>query len=287
MVIRFAIFFVLQSILCFPTQEKSCMEDNILNSDTEYPSLYNMVSQLQQKKFVDLTHSFHPKIPYWQGIKPEKRTTLYHYDEGIGSDGSGFFIQRFNIPGSWGTHVDSPAHFIKGKRFLDEIDVKEMVLPLVLFDVSEKVKENPDYTIKMEDVKAWETKYNIKVPKGAFAVMRTDWSKRWPDANLFENKDENGISHCPGWSLEVLQYLYEERNITASGHEGLNTDSGISTSANDYSLEHYILNQNKYQIELLTNLDQVPEYGSIAVVAFPKPKNGSCFPARVFAILPH
>ena len=41
-----------------------------------------------------------------------------------------------------------------------------------------------------------------------------------------------------------------------------------------------------YQIELLTNLDKVPEAGAIVVVAFPKPKGGSGFPARVFAIVP-
>jgi len=33
-------------------------------------------------------------------------------------------------------------------------------------------------------------------------------------------------------------------------------------------------------------LDEVPETGALAVVAFPKPKDGSGFPARVFAILP-
>ena len=53
----------------------------------------------------------------------------------------------------------------------------------------------------------------------------------------------------------------------------------------DYSLETYILSTNHYQIELLTNLDQTPESGAL-VVSFPKPKFGSGFPARVFAILP-
>jgi len=38
--------------------------------------------------------------------------------------------------------------------------------------------------------------------------------------------------------------------------------------------------------ELLTNLDEVPETGALVVAAFPKPKDGSGFPARVFAILP-
>jgi kynurenine formamidase len=51
-------------------------------------------------------------------------------------------------------------------------------------------------------------------------------------------------------------------------------------------IERYVLGTNHYQIELLTNLDQVPELGALIVAAFPKPKNGSGFPARVFAILP-
>jgi len=51
-------------------------------------------------------------------------------------------------------------------------------------------------------------------------------------------------------------------------------------------MESDILGQDHFQIELLTNLDKVPEYGSIIVVAFPKAEGGSGFPARVFAILP-
>ena len=83
-----------------------------------------------------------------------------------------------------------------------------------------------------------------------------------------------------------LGYLYETRGITASGHETTDTDPGIASSKGDYSLETYILSRNNYQIELLANLDQVPEYGAIAIVTFPKPLKGSGFPARVFAILP-
>jgi hypothetical protein len=101
-----------------------------------------------------------------------------------------------------------------------------------------------------------------------------------------ENKDGKGIAHYPGWSLPALKYLYEERKTTASGHETTDTDPGVATTNEDYSLETYILSTNHYQIELLTNLDQVSESGPIVVVSFPKPKGGSDFPARVFAILP-
>lgn len=90
----------------------------------------------------------------------------------------------------------------------------------------------------------------------------------------------------PGWSMEVLRYLYETRKITASGHETTDTDPGLATSKGDYSLETCILSRNRWQIELLANLDRCPEDGALVVASFPKPENGSGFPARVFAILP-
>jgi len=83
-----------------------------------------------------------------------------------------------------------------------------------------------------------------------------------------------------------LKMLYEERKITASGHETTDTDPGLATAKDDYSLETHILKTNHYQIDLLANLDQVPESGAIVIATFPKPKGGSGFPARVFAIVP-
>jgi kynurenine formamidase len=256
--------------------------------DSRGSGLTGVWNIIKQKQFVDLTHAFEPGIPHWPGFPDEQRELLFWYDDqppGPGTLGTGFYAQRFSHVGQWGTHVDPPAHFIKGLRTLDQIEVKEMFMPLVVIDVHKKVAKNPDYTITMEDVRAWEKKHG-RIPEGAFVAMRTDWSKRWPDMAAMQNKDANGIAHYPGWSMEVLKYLYETRKITASGHEPTDTDPGIATSQDDYSLEAYILSTNHYQIELLTNLDQVPEAGALVVVAFPKPKDGSGFPARVFAILP-
>lgn len=243
---------------------------------------------IQDKQFVDLTHSFEPGIPHWPGFPDGERELLFWYDDnppGPGTAGTGFYAQYYSHVGQWGTHVDPPAHFVRDLRTVDQIEVKEMIMPLVIIDVHQKVARDPDYTVTMEDVKAWEKKHG-RIPERAFVAMRTDWSKRWPHMDDMQNKDVNGIAHYPGWSMPVLEYLYEECKITASGHEPTDTDPGIATSQGDYSLETYILSTNHYQIELLTNLDQVPEAGALVVVAFPKPKDGSGFPARVFAILP-
>jgi kynurenine formamidase len=248
-------------------------------------SLTEIQKILGEKKFVDLTHEFAPGIPHWPGFPDEQRQTIYWYDKKTGAMGEGFFAELFTHVGQWGTHVDPPAHFIKGLRTVDQIELKEMLLPLVCIDVHEECQKNSDYTLPLERVKKWEGDHG-QIPAGAFVAMRTDWSKRWPDAAKMANKDSQGVAHYPGWSLPALKYLFQERKITASGHETTDTDPGIATTKDDYSLETYILSTNHYQIELLTNLDQVPESGALIVCTFPKPKGGSGFPARVFAILP-
>ena len=258
---------------------------NVAPVNADEPSLARIQQILVGKKLVDLTHAFAPGIPHWPGFPDEKRETIYHYDKGRGSMGAGFLAEVYTHVGQWGTHVDPPAHFVRGLRTVDEIELKEMILPLVVIDVHEEAAKNHDYTLTLERVKKWEKDHGA-IPEGSFVAMRTDWSKRWPDPAAMANKDKDGVAHYPGWSKEALQYLYEVRKITASGHEPTDTDPGIATSKGDYSLETYVLGTNHYQIEMLANLDQVPESGAIVIVSFPKPKGGSGFPARVFAIVP-
>jgi kynurenine formamidase len=241
--------------------------------------LLPIYSILAGKRFIDLTHAFGPKTPHWKGFGEMTVRTLYTIPK------DGFHVEEFCHVGQWGTHVDPPAHFHTGLKSVDEIDPKDMLMPLVVLDVHDKVARNPDYTLTLEDVRAWEARHG-RIPAHAFVAMRTDWSKRWPDDAAMQNRDAKGVAHYPGWSMPVLKLLYEERHIAASGHETTDTDPGLATTHDDYSLERYLLGTNHYQIELLANLDQVPEYGALIMVSFPKPEHGSGFPARAVAILP-
>ena len=38
-----------------------------------------------------------------------------------------------------GTHIDAPAHLYKGAKRLDEIPLEDLIAPLVVIDVKEKV----------------------------------------------------------------------------------------------------------------------------------------------------
>jgi putative cyclase len=71
--------------------------------------------------------------PRWPGLPDETRKTIYWYDKRPDTTGSGFFAELFTHVGQWGTRVDPPTHFVKGLRTVDQIDPKEMILPLVVF----------------------------------------------------------------------------------------------------------------------------------------------------------
>lgn len=143
------------------------------------PSLAVIQKTLVGQKLVDLTHAFEPGIPHWAGFPNEKRETIYWYEKGRGTMGTGFFAETFTLVGQWGTHVDPPAHFTEGLRTVDQIELKEMILPMVVIDVHAEVEKNPDYTLTLDRVKKWESDHGA-IPEGAFVALRTDWSKRWP-----------------------------------------------------------------------------------------------------------
>ena len=101
-----------------------------------------------------------------------------------------------------------------------------------------------------------------RIEEGTFVVaLRTDWSKRWPDIEQFKNRDADGNQHLPGWGLDALKFLIEERGVKSIGHETFDTDASVDTAKNgDIVGERYILGQDTFQLELLTNPDQTNCY---------------------------
>ncbi|PTY76017.1 cyclase [Heyndrickxia sporothermodurans] len=234
---------------------------------------------LQKKEWVDLTHTFGPNSPHFSAFDDAEFTTLFTHDDG-------FFAQSFQFPGQYGTHIDAPIHFVRNKRYLEELELKELVLPLIVIDKSKEAEENNDYILSVDDVLKFEEEHG-KIEAGTFVALRTDWGKRWPDKEAFENKDEEGNSHTPGWGLEALKFLFEERQIKAVGHETFDTDAAVDFHKNGSLVgEYYVLEQDTFQVELLTNLDKLPAKGAVIFNISPKPEKATGFPVRSFAILP-
>ena len=116
-------------------------------------------------------------------------------------------------------------------------------------------------------------------------ALRSNWYKK---PNL-DNPDENGQPHYPGWALDTIKFLVEERNVAAIGHEPADTDPSYVTTKEDaypYPGEQYILSVDRFQIEVMRNLDQVPATGAVIFTVCPRLKEGTGFSTRCFAICP-
>ncbi|MGC3972748.1 MAG: cyclase family protein [Pirellulales bacterium] len=139
--------------------------------------------------------------------------------------------------------------------------------------------------MSVDDIVAFEAEHGV-IPAGTFVALRTDWSKRWPDGDALGNVYD-GREHCPGWSLDALTFLIEERDIAAVGHETLNTDASIgAAAAGDLQCKRYLLAQDRFQIEIMNNLDQLPATGAILFVAAPRIADANGMPVRAWAIVP-
>lgn len=245
--------------------------------------LWNQLEELKKYKWVELSHSMNNDSPYWAGI-PEGSVDIGPVVYDWGNPMLDCQIQTFKFPGQFGTHIDFPSHFIKGGKSSDSYGVEHMMYPLCIIDITKKVEEDVHYAVSVDDIKEWEAKHG-NIPDGAFVALRTDWYKRWPDMNAFANLDDEGGEHCPGWSMEALKYIYETRNAAANGHETLDTDASmLAVEAGDLACERYVLAKGKLQIEVLQNLDKVPEAGSILIAAWTRLEKATGLPVRVWAI---
>src|SRR5499427_1517172 len=167
------------------------------------------------KKFVDLTHSFSTDTPVWSGFGQARMTPAAdpktHEPYTIPKDG--FRTTYYEMVGQYGTHVDPPAHFAENGITMDKIPLKDMILPLVVLDDTPYLAKDPNHAFSLDDLEAWEGQHG-RVPKGAFAALRTDMYKDWDaDAERFKR------SPFPAWAFETIKFLYKERGVTATGHE--------------------------------------------------------------------
>lgn len=247
------------------------------NWTSDQSSLAEAWRILSSKNFIDLTHTFSPTTPVWEGFGQAAFAPAVDPTTGrpYTIDQDGFHGLRYSMVGQYGTHIDPPAHFAPYGQTLDQLPVDNMILPLVIFDITPQLHDEPNHALTVDDILAWEKSHG-RVPAHSFAALRTDMYVDWES-----NPDRFKRQPFPAWSEEALQFLYEKRGIIANGHESLDTDA-----TPDMKSETWLLRHGHWQIEAMANLDKVPPVGALIVVAWPKPKGGLGFPVRAFAILP-
>lgn len=243
-----------------------------------------------QVKVVDLTSPLSEDTPVIQLPPPLanspglKMHLISKYDE----KGPAWYWNWMEVGEHTGTHFDAPCHWITGKDkpCLDLIDPGRLIGPAAVIDVTREVEKNPDYILTKDDILAWEAKHG-RLPKGAWVLLKTGWSKRITDPKAFFNVDEKGMPHTPGFSKESAEFLTRERDVLGVGTECIGTDAGIAATFRPPFPNHNIMHgAGGYGLTMLQNLDQLPEAGAIVIAAPLKIMGGSGSPVRVLALVP-
>lgn len=229
---------------------------------------------LSASRAVDLTHEMYEGMAFWPGGVPFKLDRLVDYD-------SGYLLHKFEMGENTGTHVDAPAHFIKGNRPIDEIPLKDLIVPAVVIDVQDKVARNPDYELTPDDIAAWE-KSNGRIPENSLVILNTGWHKRFATPEKYINMDADKVMHFPGYHPDSASVLVD-RNVVGVGIDTLSLDYGPSKT---FAFHVAMLKAQKYQIENLANLDALPATGATVIVGVLPVRGGSQAQARIIGLLP-
>jgi kynurenine formamidase len=234
-------------------------------------------SIMKNKNIIDLSHTINGSIPSWPSKNSSEKFSAKTISTYSNHD---FFSRILSIPEHFGTHMDAPAHGVKGKTTIDKISLKKLLSPAIVIDVQKKVKLNADYLLTKDDILVWEKRYG-KIPNGSVVLMCTGWGKYWSDKKKYLNQDKDGTMHFPGFSVESVEFLNDKRKINGIGVETLSIDAGNSK---DFSAHRVVFKHNKFALENLANLDKLPAKGATIIIAPLKIEHGSGSPVRVFAV---
>jgi kynurenine formamidase len=232
---------------------------------------------------VDLSHTYDASTIFWPTAEPFK---LDKVAEGMTPGGYYYAANNFRTAEHGGTHIDAPVHFASGKHAVDGIPLDQLVGFAAVVDVAAKCEANADYLVTQADLEAWERAHG-QIPAGAILLIRTDFSKRWPDAARYLGTAERGAPavpklHFPGVHPDAARWLVANRTIKALGIDTASIDYGQST---DYLTHRALYERDIPGLENLTNLDRLPPIGA-QIVALPmKIGGGSGAPLRAIAIV--
>jgi kynurenine formamidase len=236
---------------------------------------------IDDSKLVDLTHTFDDKTIYWPTAKP----FVWHKDAWGKSPGGYWYTSAsFEASEHLGTHIDSPIHFAEGQATTDTIPLSKLVGPAVIIDISRACAGNTDYQLMPADVEKWE-KANGKIAPGTILLVKTGWSKFWPDRARYMGTAVPGDVrnlHFPGISPDAAKLLVT-RKIDAVGIDTASLDYGKST---DFRAHRTLTAAGIYGLENIADLDLLPTTGATLIALPMKIRNGTGGPVRIMAILP-
>ena len=240
-------------------------------------------------KVVDLTQTLRPSTPIIQ-LPPEfaqsspfRIEEISHYDD----RGPAWYWNNISCGEHTGTHFDAPAHWVTGKDIAngttDTIPAHRFIAPACVIDCSRQAAADARFVLEPAHLEAFEEAHG-RIPKGAWVLMRTDWSKRTDPAAFLNVKDDG--PHVPGPSAAAVRFLVEQRDVAGWGVEAVGTDAGRAFAFEPPFPAHNLMHgAGKFGLASLCNLDQLPPTGAVLITPPLKIERGSGSPLRVLALV--
>ena len=108
---------------------------------------------------------------------------------------------------------------------------RSVVAAAVVIDISAKAAADRDYRLTSNDVLEFEKKAGA-IREKTFVLLRTGWSRYWPEAKPYLGDDTPGDASTlsfPGYGEDAAKLLVEERRVAALGIDTASMDYGRST----------------------------------------------------------
>ncbi|MEX0371644.1 MAG: cyclase family protein, partial [Tateyamaria sp.] len=160
------------------------------------------------------------------------------------------------------------------------IPVSSLVVPLCVIDIAERAATNADAQVTPDDLAAWIADHG-DIPDGACVAMHSGWAGK-TGGDGYRNVGSDEKMHFPGFHIEATKMLLEETSAVAMAVDTLSLDHGPSET---FDTHYAWLPQNRYGIENLAGLGDVPAAGATLVVGAPTHRGGTGGPARIFAMV--
>jgi len=178
-----------------------------------------------------------------------------------------------------GTQIDAPNHFIADGMSLEQLAVKDLVVPAAVIDISEKAAENPDAELIVDDILKWEDRHG-RLADNVCVFMYSGWEKKIGHPS-FIGLDSQNVKHFPGISVEAAKFLLEQRNISGVGVDVLSFDPGLD---HEYKTHRLVLGAGKWAVECVANLEKIPPSGATVFVGATKVGGATGGPVRLIAV---
>lgn len=239
---------------------------------------------LSTAELVDLTHTYDEQTLYWPSSPParfELKELAY------GRTPGGWFYSSYAVctPEHGGTHLDAPIHFAEGRRTADQIPLEQLIAPAVVIDITSKATADADYRLTAADIHEWEQR-NGAIAAGTIVLLRTGWSKRWPDRLAYFGDSSTTSSenlHFPSYGEDAARLLVTDRRVAALGVDTASIDYGASK---DFIVHQIANGADVPGFENIADLERVPTRGAWIIALPMKIGKGSGAPVRIVAAIP-